>query len=186
MHCFKDENLDKFLDKFLSDLDYLDGIEEKMYTNLTQEEKRKVDTIKNFTHEMLLNMAEMLKDEYYIKPRFRLIKPILNIVKSDFKEIYKSYYNMISSYVGRLEKLDYAINKLENINMNELSLIYELTLLTFLLISKDLSDYDYMMLNKNRYSDEDLFQNDLENIKDCTKYQELALTNLNRKLKKEC
>lgn len=124
---------------------------------------------------------EILKDDYYLKKRFKIKAKIIRLMDKNMDYLIEKHYDLVDDYLRLLNEIVYLIETKNKRTMNDITVAYCLSFLTFVVLLNDLGKDDFNMLNKGKYTDSDL--KSFNELKRDVKAYELSLIGKNRSYK---
>lgn len=169
------------LEEFFDDKTFLESLGNIPYEILKDEQKSKVDKLLEDTDFNTIVMIYLLKDDYYLKKRFKIKAKIIRLMDKNMDYLIEKHYDLVDDYLRLLNEIVYLIETKNKRTMNDITVAYCLSFLTFVVLLNDLGKDDFNMLNKGKYTDSDL--KSFNELKRDVKAYELSLIGKNRSYK---
>lgn len=166
------------LEEFFEGKTFLESLGNIPYEILETEQKSKVDKLLKDTDFNVTVMLYLLKDDYYLKKRFKIKSKIIRLTNRNMDYLIQKHYDLIDNYSRLLKEIIYLIETKNKRTMNDVAMAYCLGFLTFVVMLNDLGKDDFYMLNKGKYTDSDL--KSFKQLKNSVRAYELSLIQKNR------
>ncbi len=165
---------------FFENIRFLESIKEYDYKSLDDSKRARVDEIIGDVYYIIESLDSLLEKDYYLSSRFKVIYN-LRVFKKDLSYKLRSYLDMIDVYARRIDELDFVLESKNERKIEDVLNAYYLAFLSLITIINDRAKYDYEMLNKGKYKDDDI--KDFKYLNDAVKSYELSLVIKNRTFK---